>query len=196
MLQGDVSVPGVWGLGTKHTECFQGGHGQQGSGNLLVCLLDRGQIVYRKPFPRVGLWYAGYAIWITGCKIPSKEASWSQWCEAKLMHKEMRSWQLQCDQHSQLSVYGPELRWGDSFFFFFVLFVQISRWSLQVGIVFGDLAVIGWGKHWTGTFVFTSIASSPDLHCHVTPMNSKSGTTVRMRAKNRGLHVNRGHFEL
>lgn len=65
------------------------------------------QTVYRKALPRVCLWYAGYAIWITGCKIPSKEASWSQRCEAKPIHKEMSFWQPQCDQENYFSIHGP-----------------------------------------------------------------------------------------
>jgi len=76
------------------------------SGNFLASLPAKAQTVYRKALPRVGPWYAGHAIWITGCKIPSKEASWSQQCEAKLIHKEMSCWQLQCDQQNHFSIHG------------------------------------------------------------------------------------------
>lgn len=66
----------------------------------------RGQTVYRKALPRVSVWYAGYAIWITGCKIPSKETAWSQWCEAKLNQEEMSCWQSQYDQRNYFSIHG------------------------------------------------------------------------------------------
>lgn len=64
---------------------------------------------------------------------------------------------------------------------FFVLFVRISRWSPHrelMGIVLGAFTVIGWGKHWMGLSVFISVTQSSELHCHVTPLNEKSGMTI------------------
>lgn len=122
---------------------------EQGSGNFLVSQPDRGQTVYRKALPRVSLWYAGYVLWITGCKIPSKEASWSQRCEAKLIHKEMSCWQPRCDQHNYFSIHGAvDWSYRGEIHIRFVLFVRIGRWSLHhelMGIVVGALTVIGWG---------------------------------------------------
>lgn len=63
------------------------------------------QAISRKPLPRVRLWYAGYAIWITDCKIPSKKTSWSQQCETKLIHQEMTCRQARRDQHNCFSIH-------------------------------------------------------------------------------------------
>lgn len=84
--------------GIKHMGQFQAGQEDREVGTFLCVHWTAGQTVYRMALPRVCLWYAGYAMWITGCKIPSKEASWSQQCEAKLIRKKMTCWQPQCDQ--------------------------------------------------------------------------------------------------
>lgn len=97
--------------------CFYAWHGWEGSGNFFVSLTDRGQTVYRKL-----LWYAGYAIWITGYKIPSKGVSLSEQLQAKLIHTELLAasvWpEVLLILHMEL---WSQLQWGDSYFFSFVL---------------------------------------------------------------------------
>lgn len=40
-------------------------------------------------------------------KSHQRRLHWSQRCEAKLIHKEMSSWQPQCDQQNFFSIHGP-----------------------------------------------------------------------------------------
>ncbi len=156
-----VPVLGVWGLAIRHTGRIQVGQWEQGSGNFLVSPPDRGQTVYRTALPRFCLWYAGYAIWITGCKIPSKEASWSQRCEAKLIHKEMSCWQPLCDRQNYFSIHGPVDRRnrGEIHICFSLFFLCVpagglstmSRWVLFWG---PWLWLVGVNTGWACLFLY------------------------------------------
>lgn len=152
-------------MAIEHAGQFQVKQREQGSGNFLVSRPYRAQTVYRKALPGARRWYAGYVLWITGCEIPSKEASLSQRCEAKLIHKETSCWQPQSDNRSYASIHGP-VDWNshgrDSYFLFFMRISSWSRHRDSKGIVEGA-PDNWWGKLWLGLYVLILMMQSSDL---------------------------------